>query len=373
MPSLYKGLCLLTSVLCLTGEASADAVTDLQTKGRTAINAQLAKSTTCNAANLMVRKEWGDVPADGRRAYIKAVQCLLTSPSKLSASQFPGAKSRYDDFVVTHIQQTLSIHGTGNFLSWHRYFTWAYEQALRNECGYNGTQPYWDYGRWAADPEKSPIFDGSDTSMSGNGKKVSHQATSIGPAQNGGGCVETGPFANMTVHLGPVSPLADPAPPRNPRSDGFGDNSRCLRRDLGPGLTSKYATTSILASLITGRKDIGTFQNDLQSAGGFGGGMGVHGAAHFTIGSDPGGDFYTSPGDPAFWLLHGGIDRLWTIWQSQDLPNRMQVIAGGTSMMGGGAAQKLTDNVDISNVAGKVYQIKDLVSVVDGPFCYVYE
>lgn len=101
--------------------------------------------------------------------------------------------------------------------------------------------------------------------------------------------------------------------------------------------------------------------------------MGIHGAAHFTIGSDPGGDFFTSPGDPAFWLLHSGIDRLWTIWQSQDLPNRMQVIAGGTSMMGGGAAQKLTDNIEINNVADKVYQIKDLVSVVDGPFCYVYE
>jgi hypothetical protein len=53
---------------------------------------------------------------------------------------------------------------------------------------------YWDFGKWT-DPEKSPIFDGTDTSISGNGKKVSHKATSVGPAQNGGGCVETGPFA----------------------------------------------------------------------------------------------------------------------------------------------------------------------------------
>lgn len=50
----------------------------------------------------------------------------------------------------------------------------------------------------------------------------------------------------------------------------------------------------------------------------------------------------------------------------------MQVIAGGTAMFGGGT-QKLTDNVDISNVNSKIYQIKDLVSVTDGPFCYVYE
>jgi hypothetical protein len=49
-------------------------------------------------------------------------------------------------------------------------------------------------GRWAADPESSPIFDGSDTSMSGNGQKIEHAATSQGPAHNGGGCVQTGPF-----------------------------------------------------------------------------------------------------------------------------------------------------------------------------------
>lgn len=29
----------------------------------------------------------------------------------------------------------------GNFASWHRYYTWAFEEALRNECGYKGAQP----------------------------------------------------------------------------------------------------------------------------------------------------------------------------------------------------------------------------------------
>ena len=162
--------------------------------------------------------------------------------------------------------------------------------------------------------------------------------------------------------------MADPAPPRNPRSDGFGINTRCLRRDIGPYLVARGSTTAMMVNLITSKTTVGPFQDTMQ-----GGNPGVHTSAHFTIGSDPGGDFYTSPNDPAFWLLHSQIDRLWTIWQSQDLPNRMQVISGGTSMMGGGAAQKLTDNIDISNVASKVYQIKDLVSVTDGPFCYVYE
>ncbi|KUJ22160.1 Di-copper centre-containing protein [Mollisia scopiformis] len=368
MPSLMRVLCALGSVLLLFATlVSADAVLDLQTKGKPALLAQLAKSTTCTKDKIMVRKEWGDMSKPDRKAYIKSVLCLMNAPSKLPAGKFPGAKSRYEDFLVTHMQQTLSIHSTGNFLSWHRYFTWSYEQALRNECGYNGTQPYWDWGRWAADPESSPIFDGSDTSMSGNGKKITHAATFISPAQNGGGCVETGPFANMTVRLGPVSPMADPAPPKNPQADGFGLNARCLRRDLGPYLTKNYATTAIIASLITSYKNVGDFQTVMQ------GGSGVHSAAHFTIGSDPGGDFYTSPGDPAFYLLHAQIDRVWTIWQMQDLPNRMQVMSGGTQMYGGGATQKLTDSCDISNVASKVWQLKDLMSTVDGPFCYVYD
>ncbi|KAL2075612.1 hypothetical protein VTL71DRAFT_555 [Oculimacula yallundae] len=355
------------SLLFLSVYVAADTVGDLQTKGRTQINAQLAKSTTCKAANLKVRKEWGDISVPERKAYIKAVLCLMEKPSKLAAGKFPGATNRYEDFVVVHMQQTLKIHGTGNFLSWHRYFTWVYEQTLVTECNYNGTQPYWDWGRWANDPEKSPIFDGSDSSMSGNGQKVSHKATSVGPAQNGGGCVQKGPFANMTVHLGPVSPMADPAPPKNPRSDGYGSNPRCLRRDIGPYLCQNQATTPIIAALITNQKTIAAFQDTMQA------GSGVHSAGHFTIGADPGGDFYTSPNDPAFWLHHGMIDRTWSIWQSQDLPNRMQIIAGGTSMFGGGAAQKLTDTVDLTPLATKVYQLKDLMSTVDGPFCYVYE
>ncbi|KAG7291946.1 hypothetical protein NEMBOFW57_001975 [Staphylotrichum longicolle] len=362
--------------LLLLSLVSADAVLDLQKKGRPSIDAQIAKSATCTKDKLKVRREWGDISAADKKAYIAAMLCILKKPSKLDPNKFPGAKSRYDDFVVVHMNQTLSIHSTGSFLSWHRYYTWAFERVLQTECGYNGTQPYWDWGRWAQDPEKSPIFDGSDTSLSGNGEKIQHRASGVVPAGNGGGCVKTGPFKDMVVHLGPVSPSVDPAPPANPRSDGYGDNPRCLRRDISNQLSSKYSRTQDIVSLITNSKTIASFQDTMQGVGGFGVGasMGVHSAGHFTIAGDPGGDFYTSPNDPAFWLHHGMIDRTWTIWQSQDLGARTQVIAGGTSMMGFGSRQQsLDDLVDLGVVADKVYKIRDLVSVVDGPFCYVYE
>lgn len=78
---------------------------------------------------------------EDRKAYIKAVQCLRELPSKSDKTWAPAARTRYDDFVAVHVNQTLYIHGNGVFLTWHRYFVWAYEKALRDECGYQGYQP----------------------------------------------------------------------------------------------------------------------------------------------------------------------------------------------------------------------------------------
>jgi len=76
-----------------------------------------------------------------RKAYIEAVQCLRELPSKSDKAWASAAETRFDDFVAIHVNQTMFIHGNGLFLTWHRYFVWAYEQALRNECGYEGYQP----------------------------------------------------------------------------------------------------------------------------------------------------------------------------------------------------------------------------------------
>jgi tyrosinase len=97
----------------------------------------------------------------------------------------------------------------------HRYFTWSYEQTLRNECGYKGNQPYYSYSRWTKDPTKSPLLDGSDTSISGQGAPGCKNQTFTGiplntnplikiPHGPGGGCVTSGPFKDWQVNLGPL-------------------------------------------------------------------------------------------------------------------------------------------------------------------------
>jgi tyrosinase len=42
----------------LAGLVTADAVNDLEKKGRPALDAVMAKSTTCSKAKLEVRREW---------------------------------------------------------------------------------------------------------------------------------------------------------------------------------------------------------------------------------------------------------------------------------------------------------------------------
>lgn len=374
------GILLATAFAVLV---ACDAVSDLEAKGRIQINDYISKtSKNCTKDKLNVRREWGDLSKPDRRAYIDGVLCLLKLPSKLDPKLYPGAKSRYGDFVVVHMNQTLSIHGTGNFLSWHRYYVWSWENALRKECGYKGTLPYWDYGRWASNPLASPIFDGSDTSLGGNGVPVTGAASTTtggmagmagmpgmtpGAAGNGGGCVVTGPFMNMTVYLGPLSPVAQPPPARNPQANGYGSNPRCLRRDITNTLGMLYGKTSDIATFITYFDNVAAFQNYMQ------GGSGIHQVGHFTVSGDPGGDFYISPNEPSFFLHHAMIDRTWTIWQSLNYTNRRMQMQGGTSMFGAGRQQSLDDLVDMGVAGDKVYKIRDLMSSVDGPFCYVYE
>jgi len=99
----------------------------------------------------------------------------------------------------------------GNFLSWHRYFMWAWEQTLRNECGYKGYLPYYNWALWADHPAASPLLDGSDTSISGDGVYIAGRNASCVPNPNrcfvevppgnGGGCVASGPFKELVVIL----------------------------------------------------------------------------------------------------------------------------------------------------------------------------
>lgn len=65
----------------------------------------------------------------------------MSKPAKAPKDQVPGAISRFDDFVATHMTMAPMLHSPANLFAAHRYYIWAYEKALREECGYKGYQP----------------------------------------------------------------------------------------------------------------------------------------------------------------------------------------------------------------------------------------
>jgi tyrosinase len=102
------------------------------------------------------------------------------------------------------------------------------------------------------------------------------------------------------VNLGPVAAVF-PYIHANPLPSGLGYNPRCIVRDISPYVSTRWTKDSDIYDLIVGYTDIGSFQNRLQ--GNFVTGyFGVHSGGHYTSGGDPGGDFFTSPGDPYFFL-----------------------------------------------------------------------
>ena len=237
----------------LTSSAYSNGLSFLEER-ETQLDARSVKSK-CTLKNLGIRREYGSLSREERLDYVNAVLCLQSLPPRTPANVSSGARSRFDDFTVVHIQQTLDIHFSGVFPPWHRWFVHSYEEALREECGYKGYQPYWDWPKYAHAPQDPPIFDGSDTSLGGNGEFIEHEGPVIQspdgqtslqlPPGVGSGNVTTGPFANMSINLGPVGGLNDTAP--GPEG-GLGYNPRRLKRDVGPALNERYANYSTVLS-----------------------------------------------------------------------------------------------------------------------------
>lgn len=259
-----------------------------------------------------------------------------------------------------------------------------FEQALQDECNYRGYSPYWEYPLDALNPpEQSPLFDGSDTSLGGNGiyANVTNSTYNLGgngvadliiPRGTGQGCVVTGPFANETITLGPITNpfLKTKGLPNNL----FASNPRCMTRDLSPYIFQRWLNWTVFDTLMA-TTTIGDFQAALSPGPGQGE-LGLHGGGHFGISGDPGADVYVSPSDPHFYLHHGSIDRAWWIWQNLSWEERKDAINGTSTFLNKPPSEEMTleDRMDWGVLEwGRSRNIGELMSTIDGPFCYVYQ
>jgi tyrosinase len=169
--------------------------------------------------------------------------------------------------------QTPGTHNNGYFLPFHRYFLYIWENTLREECGYNGTQPWWD---WTLDePDKngtfelSPIFD-PVLGFGGNGKLVPDLRRR---GQLKASCIETGPWAKYQLHLGADTNL--------------NDNPRCLIRDFWEVLAENSSSNKVISDLL----NLPTYEkfSELDFAAGRGfeeDGGGPHTTGHIGIGGE---------------------------------------------------------------------------------------
>ncbi|CAH0023280.1 unnamed protein product [Clonostachys rhizophaga] len=328
-------------------DTNNQAIQALQVQEGSVSSLSVHGSKRCSLGTASIRRNWRALSKKERKAYIDAVLCIMNKPSKADPSFAPGAKSRYDDFVAVHINQTLSIHGT-----------------------------YWDWLD-GSDFASSPIFDGSETSMSGDGAYVAHNGSLGGsnniylPSGNGGGCLKDGPFKDMVTNLGPVSPGMDglTASPTGP----LGYNPRCLRRDLTSAAVDRWMTFANVWNITVGAasRNITTFQDELQGrfSDEF---LGVHAAGHFTMGGDSA-DLFASPTDPIFFLHHSMVDRIYWLWQALH-PKEAKKIAGTITILNKPPSRDalLTDVLDLG-VNAKPITIGDALSTLgNSPFCYIY-
>lgn len=102
-------------------------------------------------------------------------------------------------------------------------------------------------------------------------------------------------------------------------------------------------------------------------------GIGAHGGGHYTVGLEMS-DLFSSPSDPAFYLHHGQVDRAWAIWQGIDPANRTYALSQTLTYLNSPASRNttLTDTVNAGYAGGTAKEIKDVMSTVQGDFCYIY-
>ncbi|KAJ6450096.1 tyrosinase central domain protein [Mycena sanguinolenta] len=333
------------------------------------------EASNCSSETAAVRQEWGDMTEQQRTAYIDAVLCLMSTPSIYPFGMVPGAKSHFDDFMAVHINNTLTIHISGIFLPWHREFVRLYEQALKEKCGYSGTQPYWNWSKWASDLIGSPLFNGGPTSLSGDGAYNASQgpypiAEGVYlPRGTGGGCVTSGPFVNHTINFGPFS--TDDAFEGIIPANWMDYTPHCFVRDLNNYVATMYGNNTVVDTLLAA-STIGELQGNMTGFPATLAGLGPHPGIHISLGWALQ-DFFASPGDPAFYFHHGMVDRTWALWQAKDPKNRQMALNGTASLGNPVTSPAVTlDTVVEWGPLGPAKTVGELMDTMSGEYCYRY-
>jgi tyrosinase len=329
-----------------------------------------AQSLSCHSPS--TRIEWRSFTASQKAAWISSVKCINSKPHSqtlkpvVHPSDIPPMNtsgSLYDDLVYVHMDVNHNIHFTGVFLPFHRWYLDTFERLMRNECGYKGPMGYWDWTKDSANPQGSTLFSPDPKTGLGN----------FGSADNGY-IVDDGALANWRISY-PTPHVISRSFINTPWSDTtrfpltyLVDNPA---QTIGPLITSnevKKMTTSFTGDFDSFHKYLGRIQ-------------GPHTGVHLMVGGDMQ-DQALSPNDPLFWLHHGMIDRLWYLWQKNNVANKWSFTGGSVQALANrtyfdqypnGAPPKVSVSLQIPNDGfGRSARVYDVMDTTGGYLCYNY-
>ncbi|KAI2470122.1 Di-copper centre-containing protein [Annulohypoxylon bovei var. microspora] len=306
---------------------------------------QSAQSTNSAAAtgdcsNPNVRFEWDNYSSSDKTAFVNAFVCLI---NKAPSGKFGPSKNRFEDFVRLHQSYSPNIHSksttqqTHKFLLWHRYYVWALEQVMRDECGFDRAFPWWDEKKWAGKFAQATIF------------TPEYFGSLAAPVNNAATCVKDGKFSGLQLSLGPGMVT---------------DNMHCLQRAVNEQVTAQTGQNAW--DTCKSRTSYPDFHSCVEFT--------FHAQGHNGVGGVMA-DAIASPGDPSFFMHHLFVDYSFRKWQLDDVATRTTSISGCADNENC-APLTLDTMVYMGGICGDKcpdLKVRDVLNTVNGHFCYRYD
>ncbi|KAJ3209033.1 hypothetical protein HDU82_001507 [Entophlyctis luteolus] len=257
----------------------------------------IAGSANASCSSPYTRPEWSTLSQSQKALYITALKVLANRPQSRQGVVSDPSSISLLDFTNLHARASPWAHGSAEFYPYHRAMMWKFEQAMQS-AGWIGGVPYWDWPAMNTNWWSSDLF----------------TASYIGEAKSSSAsyCVTQGQFGQSSYHVA----VLDPDVTSYANGLHQGSSPQCLIRcgEVGSAATypdeinSRYSATTYA-----------DFRGDSHSDDDF---TGYHASGHEIVGgySACNGDMANpsiSPNDPAFWLHHGLVDKIWWRWQTR--------------------------------------------------------
>jgi len=164
------------------------------------------------------------------------------------------------------------------------------------------------------------------------------------------GCIQDGPFKDYQLSLGPGKLVT----------------THCLTRGIDP--TDRIYLNSAAVKNTTDCPTYETFRIELEGEP-ITPTHKMHDGGHAGVGGDMS-NFFSSPGDPIFYLHHANLDRVWWHWQSMK-PSRLYEISGYTTSTPPFTNVTLDYPLQMGTI-GNTVPIRTVMDIHSEPNCYTY-